>query len=257
MCLGGGSPPKKEIPIYQYDLKGKYLRKFPSTKSAVEFCNNSGICCALKYKTICGGYLWSYNKVKHLNISKYKIVVQKVPIYTYNNQGHFLTSYESLSAFCEIFKVSLGPVQRAIKTKTKIKGQYLSREKLTKFIKPIKTKRSSTIYQYNLNGTFIRSWASIKEVVTNLGTEYKKLRNNLYLGNIRCGEFQWSRKKVNSLLPIQSYKRCKEVVQLDLNGNVIKIWNSVRDCRKVFGNVSRVLSGKVKQCKGYTFKYNS
>lgn len=47
----------------------------------------------------------------------------------------------------------------------------------------------------------------------------------------------------------------KPVYQYDLNGNLIKVWNSVRDCRKEFGNVSRVLSGKAKQCKGYTFKY--
>ena len=36
---------------------------------------------------------------------------------------------------------------------------------------------------------------------------------------------------------------------------LIKIYDSVRECRKDFGNVSRVLSGKATNCKGYNFKY--
>ena len=36
---------------------------------------------------------------------------------------------------------------------------------------------------------------------------------------------------------------------------LIKIYDSVRECRKDFGNVSRVLSGKATNCTGYNFKY--
>ena len=46
-----------------------------------------------------------------------------------------------------------------------------------------------------------------------------------------------------------------KVGQFDGKGNLIKIFDSVRECRKEFGNVSRVLSGKVSHCKGYVFKY--
>ena len=47
----------------------------------------------------------------------------------------------------------------------------------------------------------------------------------------------------------------KKVGQFDLQGNFIKSFETVRECRKEFGNVSRVLSGKCTQCKGFTFKY--
>ena len=47
----------------------------------------------------------------------------------------------------------------------------------------------------------------------------------------------------------------KKVRQYTSSGELIKIYDSVRECRKDFGNVSRVLSGKVTNCKGYNFKY--
>lgn len=47
----------------------------------------------------------------------------------------------------------------------------------------------------------------------------------------------------------------RKVGQFDLEGNFIRSFETVRECRKEFGNVSRVLSGKCAQCKGFTFKY--
>ena len=47
----------------------------------------------------------------------------------------------------------------------------------------------------------------------------------------------------------------KKVGQYTPSGELIKIYDSVRECRKDFGNVSRVLSGKATNCKGYNFKY--
>lgn len=47
----------------------------------------------------------------------------------------------------------------------------------------------------------------------------------------------------------------KKIGQYDKEGNLIKIYNTVRECRKDFGNVSKVLKGLVAHCKGYTFKY--
>ena len=50
-------------------------------------------------------------------------------------------------------------------------------------------------------------------------------------------------------------KTSKKVACYDKDGNLIKIYDKVRDARKDFANVSRVLSGKASHCKGYIFKY--
>ena len=51
------------------------------------------------------------------------------------------------------------------------------------------------------------------------------------------------------------YINKKKVGQYTPSGELIKIYDSIRECRKDFGNVSRVLSGKATNCKGYNFKY--
>lgn len=86
---------------------------------------------------------------------EYKIVTQKTPIYIYNNIGEFITKYESISDFCKENKVTLGPVQRALASKTKIKGVYVSNEKVSKFEKAKIKKSPSKIYQYELSGKFV------------------------------------------------------------------------------------------------------
>ena len=48
----------------------------------------------------------------------------------------------------------------------------------------------------------------------------------------------------------------KRVAQYDLSGNLVKIWDSLNQCRKAgFTNVQGVIEGRRNQCKGFTFKY--
>lgn len=54
--------------------------------------------------------------------------------------------------------------------------------------------------------------------------------------------------------PIKKEKK-RKIGKYDDNDNLIEVFNSVRECRKTYGNVSRALAGKVSHCKGYKFKY--
>ena len=49
--------------------------------------------------------------------------------------------------------------------------------------------------------------------------------------------------------------QARKVGQFTTDGKLVKVYDTVRECRKDFGNVSKVLKGQVKTCKGYTFKY--
>ena len=57
------------------------------------------------------------------------------------------------------------------------------------------------------------------------------------------------------MAPYKVTIKTREVGQFTLDGKLVKTYNTVRECRKEFGNVSRVLKGLVNKCKGYTFKY--
>lgn len=55
---------------------------------------------------------------------------------------------------------------------------------------------------------------------------------------------------------VLNFANKKEVLQLDTNGNVIKVWESLNQCRKAgFTNVQAVIEGRRNSCKGYIFKY--
>ena len=49
--------------------------------------------------------------------------------------------------------------------------------------------------------------------------------------------------------------KSRKVGQYTLDGKLVRKWNTVRECRKEFGNVSKVLNGRATQTKGFTFKY--
>lgn len=256
ITLGGGDPPRNDKPVFQYDLNGNFIQEFDTQLDAEASIGlRSGICSAIKTKTICGGYLWSDKKVQKLNLENFLVVNQKVCIFVYDSSGNFLKKYDSISSFCRDKKVTLGPVQRAIKTKTKVRNCYISLEKIPHFTKPKIKKSDPKIYQYTLDGTFVKEWDSCLEVQRVLGKNYARLSFKIRLGNSICGDFQWSREKLNSMTPVKKRSSAKKIAQYDLQGNFIKIWNSVRECRQEFGNVSRVLSGKVSHCKGFTFRY--
>ena len=48
----------------------------------------------------------------------------------------------------------------------------------------------------------------------------------------------------------------KQVGQYDLNGNLIKVYKSLGECKRAgFTNAQGVIEGKRNHCKGYIFKY--
>lgn len=58
ITIGGGDPPVTEKMVYQYDLSGKFIKEHLSTtKAEMELGLKAGICSAIKYRTISGGYL--------------------------------------------------------------------------------------------------------------------------------------------------------------------------------------------------------
>ena len=77
-----------------------------------------------------------------------------------------------------------------------------------------------------------------------MGKPYKKF--------LWCRGEKQKQVKSYSLKP----KTCK-VGQYTLSGKLVKIYNTVREARKDFSNVNKVLKGTASQCKGYTFKYIS
>lgn len=187
---GTGYTAKK---IYQFDLKGNFIKEWDSIAAAQEalglhhisdVCNGS--------RSMCGGFYWNYIKK---------------------------------------FEYSPGIDQ------------------------------SKKVAQYTQSGKFLRTWDSLKEAQRSLGI-YNI--NRAIKADILCGGYWWkffngdtsdispkSQKKFSQLLN-------SKIEQIDLEGNVVKVWDNIEELHKNGFHrkyVRNVLKGNQNTYQGFSFKF--
>ena len=254
---GNGMVFNKQIKVCCYNSDGSYLEEFDSyTKAGIAYdVNSSSIAYAVKYGSLTGNKFWSLERVDKLNLENFHVSCNK-EVFLYDSKGTFIESFISINAVARYLNVLPVNVQRAIKNETKVKDCYalLSfKEKYTP--KEYKRKRTA-IYQYALDGTFIRKWESQKEASKTLNINSFGISNALR-NQTSYKNFQWRFQYFDCIEPIEIKVIKKPILQYDLNGNFIKEWESYTECRKYFPNVNHCLKGKIKTCKGYKFLYKN
>ena len=122
--------------------------------------------------------------------------------------------------------------------------------------------KSNPLYQYSLDGKFLRKFDRIIEI--------SKLGFNIY-GVLHCCEgysktsqgYIWKRNKGN-INPEKHKKNSKytskniSVIQYNTNGELVKEWISIRECGRNGYQTSSIIKcckGKQKYHKGYIWKY--
>lgn len=109
------------------------------------------------------------------------------------------------------------------------------------------------VYQYNTFGRLISEYTSISEASKISGVD--NISRSIKYNKISGGYF-WSFDK--DYTPNYNYvinNKPKKVRQIDINGNVVKIWDSVCDIKKNFTTINRVLNGKLKTAGGFKWEY--
>lgn len=194
--LGGGLPPRFDKIIYQYSLKGEFIKKWDSLTKAAKYYNISetSIYNAANYKRISFNSLWSFTKEEVLNLQDYNITIQKKPVYIYDMTKSYIEEIPSMSECARKLNTYLAKVQRAIKSGNIVNGYYISLVKNDKYI----------FYEDN---------------------------------------------------HIPTPRKTRKVGQYTKNGILVKIFNTVREARKEFPNVGKVLRGQANHCHNFIFKY--
>lgn len=257
VAIGGGCGlvPSTEIEIHRYDLEGNYTESYRSYSYASREFNISisNIRSAILYKKPLLNSFWSELKVANLD-SSYSNKSQNKKVYVYDINGFYIEEYNSLSDYAKKYDLCLSSVQRAIKHRSKSCGNYLSLEKVDKFeIITKKRIRNRKVYQYDLDGNFIQEYENSSVLKPILNNDYNHFHARVYNGE-SCGGYLWSFEKVDKMKPLIKSRK-KSIAQYDLDGNLIKIWDSYRSCVKEFSNAGDVLKGVRKHAKGFIFKY--
>ena len=120
--------------------------------------------------------------------------------------------------------------------------------------------RSKTIYQYDINGYLIREWNNISEA-SNKGYSRECIYKCAIGSNIIHKDSFWSYEKHNKEYFIEKLNKKlnkRKIIQYDLDGNFIKIWESVNQIHNELGYdkscISECLNNKRKYTHNSIFK---
>ena len=259
MVLGGkgGDIAENARTCYQYDLNGNFIKEYSSQAKAADSVGRvlSTIRYAIINKVKAANFFWSYEKFEKLDLSDFKTSNNRICVYQYSSNGQYDCCYESIADAGRVNNMPSTNISRACKMGYLSNNKYFSYEFHPFYIKPKKlTIRGSHVYQYSLEGQFIKEYSSCNQAEKELNVK-RGLSTAIKLGRIFAG-FQWSLEKLDSMSPIQNPpKKARKVGQYNLEGELIKIFNTVTECTKEFSGCRNVLHGRNKTSGGYIFKY--
>ena len=263
MKLGGIISPDCSKEIHRYDLNGNYLQSWKSIDLAAKElgCSPMSISYAHINKTISFNSLWSTDKLEILDISNYSNIPQDKIVYKYDKNGKYLSYYKNTSELAKELQTSRENVRDSIYNKYLCKGYYLSYEKFDIFKIEQKIKRTSKdkVFQYDLEGNFLKEFENCDHVSQSLNISKKSLQSKMATNDTYKG-YQWSYEKLESLNNIKNISNSskpRKIDQFTLDGQFVKTWKTYSECRKEFPNVGKVLRGITNKCKGFIFKYKN
>ena len=262
MTVGGEIPPILNKVIYEFNLSGELIKKWESIKSITDTfnVNKDRITMCIKDKRSFNNSYWSYSS--KIDISEYRLSFRGY-VFQYNKDGVLLNTYENTSIAALKLDITRDAIINAVFNRTTCCGYYFLRadedihklifEKSSKLLKNI-----TPVYRYLKTGEFDKSYKSITLAVkdtpkTSHGNIIRAIKNNR-----TCGGYKWSYEKSDF---IKSYTEISlkpvKIAQYDLNHNLVKIWDSVSDCKKEFPSCQKVCRKERKTSKGYIFEYIS
>lgn len=116
-----------------------------------------------------------------------------------------------------------------------------------------KLKQIKRVEQYDLKGTLINTWDTVKLAAEYYNTTPKAIRKVCTGERKTCCNFVWS--YVDEI----ENKKNKAVRQYDINGRLVREWNNLREAAAfydvTFQAIERAISGKYKTCCGFVWSY--
>ena len=123
------------------------------------------------------------------------------------------------------------------------------------------------IYQYSINGDFIKEWDCISTASRELKINSSNLSMCAKHQRINAGGYRWEYFYKDKLEPIIKIKKSKKglwgkrILQLDDNGNVINEFMSLNDASQQLNidatTISKALNGHIQKAGGYCWKHKN
>lgn len=164
--------------VYQYTKDGDFIKKYKSLTFAEKEtgipCGDIWKCCNGKSKSA-RGYVWDYKKLTKDEI-KSKLTKDNIkskletnlgkPVYQYSFEGDLIMKYRNATEACKNGDFEVSCICQCCLGKSKSHGGYIwSRKELRKeeVLKISSNIPRKEVYQYNLDGSFVKKYNSVKE----------------------------------------------------------------------------------------------
>lgn len=208
-------------------------------------------------------HIWALNSGKHHNRTMQNL---------FNKYGLDETFFEKLEECVpdnlivreKYYIDALVPYMNHILDPQKIVRDGIYKERISKGLKKayqngLRPHNDKEIHMYSLTGLYIRSFltctnAAITFGKTNPSAICMSARGDIYTAY----KYRWSYQKVEKLPDVKKSYEYKVTIQLTLNGDFIKEWNSCKEAEKTLGitNISRAIT-KNRTAGNYRWKYKS
>ena len=116
------------------------------------------------------------------------------------------------------------------------------------------------IYQYNLQGELINTYDDLNSAALSINVPAKKISKTCLSVNPYLDDYYWSYELVDEFTPKKD-KRRKEVLQLDLEGNIVAQFKSVAEASRQTGfsksPIAKTCRGERKSAGGFLWRYDN
>lgn len=262
MTPGGSFPPIFTKKIFEFDLHGNLIKSWKAIKdiSNTYNCDKDQIALCIKAKRSFKHHFWAITDT--IDVSQYRITLRG-EVVQYNKDGQYLNTFQSVQEASLKLDLPRDSIVGAIFGRHLCAGYYFLREgeNISDFLYQKQNKinlNHTKIYRYTLNGDFDKEYLSIKEAVEDTpksshGNIIRAIKNNR-----TCGGYKWSYIKTSAITPYTSTElKSVKIAQYDLQHNLIKIWNTVSECKKAFPSCQKVCRKERRSSNGYIFEYIS
>lgn len=259
MTVGGNLPPICTKTIYEFDLNGNYIKTWKSIKSIIDTykVNHDRIWMAIKDKRSFNNSYWSTEQ--SIDVSEFR-VSHRGYVYQYNKDGVLLNMFESASIAALKLDINRDAIISAVHDRTTCHGYYFlnATEDINQLLFEKRTKinaKLTPVYRYLLDGTFDKEYNSIKDACLDVDAKHSNIIRAIKNNKTSKG-YRWSYIKSDKIEDFnETHKKAVKIAQYDLDHNLVKIWDSISDCKKEFPSCLKVCKKQRKTSKGFIFEY--
>lgn len=243
--------------IEQFTLDGSFVKTWKSIKEASrELKIDRGRISKALHGHIkqAGGYIWKLKEVYSPYNSR--------PISQYDLKGNFIRDWDNTKQAEEALHIHniLNSLNGHNKTTGGFQWKYKGSSKTIEEYKQNRVYIGRHVFQYDLEGNFIKEWKSYVEASKELNIPQQHISRVLKGERRMTRGFIFKYEKYDSIEKLNTEEKsfAKKIEQYSLDGSFIKEWSSITSAEESLGiknGIGKCCRGKAKTAGGYQWKY--